>query len=198
MERFGVEDVGEVPEVEVSADGRLPETAPASYHAPQREAHEQVGSSEHEEPLTQLRRLEAELERYREHAQRTSKLFLSVTKYVEWVRENARADAELALRKASARVEKLDRATRELEETELELARARDDLARLQAVTEEARARLSAFLAAGLQALDTSAGAARDVGERTSDGIEDRLHAGLAADSMSDHLHATPVDGPRQ
>jgi len=99
-------------------------------------------------------------ERYREHAQRTSKLFLSVTKYVEWVREGARSEAELALSKARARVEKLDRASRKLEETELKLRQAQDDLAHLQVVTEETRARLSAFLAAGLQALDAGASAA--------------------------------------
>ena len=59
---------------------------------------------EHAKLLAQVRRLEVELARYREHAQRTSKLFLSATKYAEWVRENARRDAELALRKARARV----------------------------------------------------------------------------------------------
>jgi chromosome segregation ATPase len=144
--------------------------------------------SAREEPLAQLRRLEAELERYREHAQRTSKLFLSVTKYVEWVRESARSEAELALSKARARVEKLDRASRKLEETELKLRQAQDDLAHLQVVTEETRARLSAFLAAGLQALD--AGASAPVG------IEDTLLERLASGSVSPPSEATPVESP--
>ncbi len=198
MERFGVEGVGEVSDVEESTDDRLPETAPVS-RSTQHDAHTQLDSaSEREEPLAQLRRLEAELERYREHAQRTSKLFLSVTKYVEWVRENARSEAELALRKSRARVERLDRATRELEETELKLARVQDDLARLEAVTEETRARLSAFLAAGLQALDTDAGAATSAAERAPADIEDTLLQRLAAGSVPEPSHATTVESPRQ
>jgi len=185
VERFGVEGVGEVSEVEEPVEDRLPETAPATRQAPERE---------HDEPLAQLRRLEAELERYREHAQRTSKLFLSVTKYVEWVRENARSEAELALRKARARVEKLDRVTRELEESELKLSRVRDDLARLEIVSEEARTRLAAFLSAGLEALDTRASAE---GRPTVD-IQDTLLERVASSPVSEASHATTVESPRQ
>jgi len=104
------------------------------------------------------------------------------------VRESARSEAELALSKARARVEKLDRASRKLEETELKLRQAQDDLAHLQVVTEETRARLSAFLAAGLQALD--AGASAPVG------IEDTLLERLASGSVSQPSHATPVESP--
>lgn len=189
MERFGVEVGGEVSEVEEPVEDRLPAATPASRQETRPESTKQVDSvSAREEPLAQLRRLEAELERYREHAQRTSKLFLSVTKYVEWVRESARSEAELALSKARARVEKLDRASRKLEETELKLRQAQDDLAHLQVVTEETRARLSAFLAAGLQALD--AGASAPVG------IEDTLLERLASGSVSQPSHATPVENP--
>lgn len=189
MERFGVEVGGEVSEVEEPVEDRLPVATPASRQETRPESTKQVDSvSAREEPLAQLRRLEAELERYREHAQRTSKLFLSVTKYVEWVRESARSEAELALSKARARVEKLDRASRKLEETELKLRQAQDDLAHLQVVTEETRARLSAFLAAGLQALD--AGASAPVG------IEDTLLERLASGSVSQPSHATPVESP--
>ena len=118
--------------------------------------------AEHEKLLAKVRRLEVELQRYREHAQRTSKLFLSVTNYVEWVRENARRDAELALRKARARVEKLNKTALELERAEDELARVRDELAHLQHLTDATRERLSAFLTAGLQALDGDLSAAQD------------------------------------
>lgn len=189
MERFGVEVGGEVSEVEEPVEDRLPAAAPASRQEALPERSKQVDSAGgREEPLAQLRRLEAELERYREHAQRTSKLFLSVTKYVEWVRESARSEAELALSKARARVERLERASRKLEETELKLRQAQDDLAHLQVVTEETRARLSAFLAAGLQALD--AGASAPVG------IEDTLLERLASGSVSQPSHATPVESP--
>ena len=107
------------------------------------------------EALAKVRRLEMEVQRYREHAERTSRLFVSVTRYAEWVRENARRDSELALRKARTRVDKLNRTASELERTESELARARDELARLQALTDETRRGLSAFLTAGLQALSS-------------------------------------------
>ena len=106
--------------------------------------------------VAEVRRLELELERYRSHAERTSKLFQSVTGYAEWVRERAREDAELALRKARARVEKLDAVARDLEHTERELVAARDELARLQRLTAETRARLAAFLTSGLDALSTA------------------------------------------
>lgn len=109
----------------------------------------------HAELLAKVRRLEVELERYREHAQRTSKLFLSATNYADWVRESARRDAQVALRKARAKVQKLERAARELERTEDELVRLKDELARLQALTDETRERVSAFLEAGLQVLST-------------------------------------------
>jgi hypothetical protein len=107
------------------------------------------------EALDKVSRLEVELQRHREHAERMSRLFLSVTRFAEWVRENARRDADLALRKARIRVDKLNRTASELERTESELARMQDELARLQTLTDETRAGLSAFLTAGLQALNS-------------------------------------------
>jgi len=148
---FRVNELDDAAVVNEPREDATPETV-----SPHRENPLQEGEQpelEHAKLLAHLRRLEVELARYREHAQRTSKLFLSATKYVDWVRENARRDAELALRKAQARAEKLSRTTRDLERTEGELARARDELLRLQALNDETRARLSAFLTAGLQAL---------------------------------------------
>lgn len=110
-------------------------------------------SREREQLLARIKQLEAQLERYRTHAERTSKLFQSVTSYAQWVRERARRDSELALRKANARVARLSEVARDLEKTELELARAREELARVQALAHETRARLSTFVAAGLEAL---------------------------------------------
>jgi hypothetical protein len=109
---------------------------------------------EREQLLAKVRRLESELERFKAHAARTSKLFLAVTDYAEKVREGARRDAEIALRKARHRVERLDRLSRELERTEHDLASARNELARVQKLTEDTRSRLSAFLTTGLEALD--------------------------------------------
>jgi hypothetical protein len=104
--------------------------------------------------LAKVHRLEAELERHRARSERTSKLLLSATSYAEWVRERARRDAEGALRKATARAQKLVQTTRDLEETESELVRLKDELTRLRSLTDETRARLSAFLTAGLQAIN--------------------------------------------
>ena len=129
---------------EVSAEGEPGGTPPSrSVPAPEGEA-----------LLARVRQLEMQLERHRKHAERTSKLFLSVSNYAEWVRESARRDAELALRKANARVERLNEKAIELERAEDELGRVRDELAHLQALTETTRAQLSAFLTAGLEALE--------------------------------------------
>lgn len=190
MERLGVEDPSEVSVVDEPGGGQLPETVPTSRDEPRQEPqelHDQVERvNEPAEPLAEVRRLEVELERYREHAQRTSKLFLSVTKYVEWVRENARRDAELALRKARAKVDKLDRTARELERTERELVRRQDELARLQALTDETRARLSAFLTAGLQALNTEVEPGQEDNPKLALGdLQDTLHRQLASTSAS-------------
>jgi hypothetical protein len=116
---------------------------------------------EREQLLAKVRRLESELERFKAHAARTSKLFLAVTDYAEKVREGARRDAEIALRKARHRVERLERLARELERTEHDLASARIELARVQKLTEDTRRRLSAFLTTGLEALDLGTTSAR-------------------------------------
>lgn len=185
------EPVGALPEtVESTADERREVRAEPPI-APPRPV-----SAREDELLAQVHRLEVELERYREHAQRTSKLFLSTTKYVEWVRENARRDSELALRKARARVEKLDASARELERTELELVQAREELARLQALTDETRARLSAFLEAGLQVLNRDATASPETGSGELGDLEDTLQGRVAATSVS-AIQAADVVTPK-
>ena len=203
MQQFGVEESSEVSAV-AGPGGGDPATAAASREEPLPERVEPSGereeplpervepssepgkpASDREELLAEVRRREAELERYRAHAERTSKLFLSATNYAEWVRENARRDAELALRKARVKVEKLDAIARELEQTELELARRQDELTRLQALTDETRARLSSFLAAGLQALDTEAAAGHADGPKPALGdLQDTLQGQLPSTSV--------------
>lgn len=140
-------------------------------------------SSSNDEPLTRVQQLELELERYRLHAERTSKLFLAATKYAEWVRENARRDAELALRKASARVERLEATAHKLEWAETELARKQDELRRLDALTEETRTRLSAFLTAGLEVLSTTVEPGEENGPPSLDELQHTLHRQLASTS---------------
>jgi hypothetical protein len=113
-------------------------------------------ASAREEALqAEVQRLQVELDRFRAHAQRTSKLFLSATNYAEWVRENARRDAEIALRKARARADRFEQAARDLDETERKLVRVRSELDDLQKLADETRTRLSAFLTTGLEMLTT-------------------------------------------
>jgi hypothetical protein len=116
------------------------------------------GPGEREELLGKVQRLEAELARHRARSERTSKLLLSATNYAEWVREQARRDGEVALRKVNARVKQLTLTTRELEETQQELVRQKGELSRLQSRTEATRAQLSAFLTAGLEVVNSSVG----------------------------------------
>ena len=147
----------------------------------------------------EVQRLEAELERYRTHAERTSKLFLSATKYADWVRESARKDAELALRKARIRVEQFEATARELDRTERELARVKDELDGLQALTEETRGRLSAFLAAGLQALNTEGVAGQGDGHEPALGdLQDTLHGQLPSTTVSDSEQTAETERPER
>ena len=191
MGEFGVEQSGEESVVEQPGAGdRVPETATARSEAPlhgfiEPPQERAAPPSTREELLVEVRRLEAELERYRAHAERTSKLFLSATNYAEWVRERARHDAELALRKARAKVEKLGSKALELERTERELVRQNDELARLRALTVETRTRLSAFLTAGLEVLNHEREAGQEEGPTPPLGdLPDTLQRQLTSTSV--------------
>lgn len=157
MREFDVEDSGKGRR-RLAEGNASPRDDPASIAATRGDLSEEEPvrlASGREELVEEMRRLETELERYRAHAERTSKLFLSATNYAEWVRESARRDAEVALRKAGARVKELELTASEFEQTKNDIVRQKDELARLQALTEATRSRLSAFLTAGLDALDT-------------------------------------------
>jgi hypothetical protein len=151
VERVGIGEPGDRAPADLLGEAR-PAMSPLDRGAPLPER--EVLSSEREHLLAKVHRLEAELERHRARAERTDKLLLSATSFAEWVRERARGDAEIALRKATARAEKLIRTTRELEQTQRELVRLQDELTRLRMLTDETRARLSAFLTAGLEAIN--------------------------------------------
>jgi DNA repair exonuclease SbcCD ATPase subunit len=156
-------------------------------------------TEQHQTLHAEVKRLETELERYRTHAERTSKLFLSATSYAQWVRESARHDAELALRKVRVKVEQFEAAAGELERTELQLARAREELARLQALTDETRVRLSAFLAAGLDALNTVGVAGQtDVYEPALGDLQDTLHGQLASPAVSEPGQPAEAEKPER
>ena len=178
MQEFGVE-TGRVSVVDERRSERERPSAPDESVVDRAEQ-----SGERNELLAKVQQLEQELERYRAHAERTSKLFLAATKYAEWVRENARHDAELALRKANARVEKLELSADRLAWIEAELVRKQEELERLDTLTEETRARLSAFLTAGLDALSTTVENRHEDGPTPSlTDLHDTLHSQLASTS---------------
>jgi cell division initiation protein len=133
---------------------------------------------EREQLRAEVQRLETELEHYRAHAQRTSRLFQSVTGYADWVRESARRDAELTLKKARARADKtLRKLTQERE-------RSQRELVRLQELTAETRTRLSAFTAIALQVLDAQ-GVEAVQADRAS-----QLSPSTLADDLKDALES--------
>ena len=196
MERYGVRESSEVPVVEGPGQAGSG-TSVANREEPLPERIEP--STEHQALHAEVKRLEKELERYRTHAERTSKLFLSATSYAQWVRESARHDAELALRKVRVKVEQFEAVAGELERTELQLARAREELARLQALTDETRVRLSAFLAAGLDALNTVGVAGQaDVYEPALGDLQDTLHSQLASPAVSDPGQPAEAEKPER
>lgn len=191
MRQFGIHRSDEVSAAEQADGGEQSDVAAASYEELLRQRDELV--REREERLGEMRRLEKELQQYRAHAQRTSKLFDSVTSYAEWVRERARSDAELVLRKARARVEKLgdlERQARarveELDSLERDREQMKRELLRLQALTDETRTRLSGFLTASLEVLNADVEAAQEGDSKPAIGdLQDTLRRELASASLS-------------
>jgi len=91
--------------------------------------------------------LEMELASYRQREQLLVNTLLSATGHATAIRESARRDAELALRKA--RIEAAERR----EAAEAERDRAMAELLRLRQVTERMQSGLSTFLAATVEEL---------------------------------------------
>ena len=104
-------------------------------------------TSDWEELGRRIDQLERELGRYREDEQLAVKTLRSATSHATAIRENARREAELTLRKARAEAEK--RKTR----IERERDDARNELLRLRRVTEQMRMGLTALLTTKVEEL---------------------------------------------
>jgi cell division septum initiation protein DivIVA len=104
-------------------------------------------TSDWDELRGRIDELERELERYREHEQLVVKTLLSATTHATAIRESARREAELTLRKARAEAEKRKTGA------ERERDDARNELLRLRRITEQMRRGLSAFLTAKVEEL---------------------------------------------
>jgi len=100
-----------------------------------------------EELRSRIDQLEGELERHRQHEQLVVKTLLSATSHATAIRESARRDAELTLRKARTEAEKRKAGA------ERERDDARRELLRLRRITEQMRRGLSAFLTAKVEEL---------------------------------------------
>jgi hypothetical protein len=98
--------------------------------------------------------LEAELARYRLQEQLVSKTLLSAMSYAMRIREDARREAELVLRKTRAETAKQAAAAERAERGRNDAER---ELLRLRQITQEMQAGLSTFLTAKLQQLESEA-----------------------------------------
>lgn len=94
--------------------------------------------------------LDADLARHREHEQLVSKTLLEATSHATTIREKAREEAELFLRKA--REQAAERAA-ETERAERDRADAEHELARMRQLAHEMQQRLADFLTQTLQQL---------------------------------------------
>jgi cell division septum initiation protein DivIVA len=104
-------------------------------------------TSDRDDLRERVYQLEGELERHREREQLVVKTLLSATSHANAIRESARRDAELTLRKARGEAEKR-RASFEREQAD-----ARRELLRLRGITEQMRKGLAAFLTAKMEEL---------------------------------------------
>jgi hypothetical protein len=104
-------------------------------------------TSDWEELGRRIEQLERELERYREDEQLALKTLRSAMSHATAIRESARREAELTLRKARAEAEKRKTGV------ERERDDARNELLRLRRITEQMRRGLSEFLTAKVEEL---------------------------------------------
>lgn len=132
-----------------------------------------VGERE-EELYRQIEKLEADLSHFRDKEQHLVSTLLSANSHAIALRESARRDAELLLRKARAEARKRNVA----------VERARDDaeqeLLRLRRITEQMRRGLSGFLTAKLEELQLEAEDERPTSQPNAD-LETALDGAVGA-----------------
>ena len=134
--------------------------------------------NERDELLAKVHRLEAELEHYRAHAEPTNKLLLSAANIADWVRDRTRRDADLPTATA-------------VEQTRQEVVRLQEEHVRLKALTDETRARLSAYLTAGLRILDAAEDPERSITPEPSPyHLDDTLRRQLPTTLFGQHRQA--------
>jgi hypothetical protein len=116
-----------------------------------------------------ISRPEAEPGHPRSQEQLLAKTLMSATNHAIAIRESARREAELTLRKARAEAEKLKAGA------ERERDDARRELLRLRRITEQMRSGLSAFLTSKVEELRL------ETEEATNSGQDDELETALGS-----------------
>jgi cell division septum initiation protein DivIVA len=131
-------------------------------------------------------RLDGDLEHRRSQEQLLAKTLIAATNHAVAIRESARREAELTLRKARAEAETLKAGA------ERERDAAQRELLRLRTITEQMRSGLSAFLTSKVEELRLETEGTTDSGQ--DDELETALGSALEARSTTG-LHGS-APGP--
>lgn len=135
-----------------------------------------------------IEELETELDRYRSQEQLMVDTLLLATRHAAAIRENARREAELTLRKA--RIEASDRKGT----AELERDHAMAELIRLRRITERMRSGLSTFLASTVDELQREGVEEEQVSNQTT-ALEAAL-ASVVGSNRGTEVRQRAEDGP--
>jgi cell division septum initiation protein DivIVA len=148
-------------------------------------------NSESEELRGRINQLEGELERHRSQEQLLVKTLLSATSHATAIRESARQEAEVILRKARVEAEELKAgAIRERDD-------ARRELMRLRRITEQMRSGLSAFLTEKVEELRLETeDEAKASGEEELEAALGRVLEGRSATELGSSPESTPHHRP--
>ena len=147
--------------------------------------------SESEQLRGRINQLEGELERHRSQEQLLVKTLLSATSHATAIRESARQEAEVTLRKARIEAEELKAgAIRERDD-------ARRELMRLRRITEQMRSGLSAFLTEKVEELRLETeDEAKASGEEELEAALGRVLEGRSATELGSSPERTPHHRP--
>lgn len=146
------------------------------------EGHPAFSPGERTELLREIERLEADLVRYEETEEQLVRTLVSATTHAAAIRESARREAELMLRKARAEVERRKAAADQ----------ERQELMRLCRITEQTKRGLAGLLTAKLEELGLDVEDELPLPEHETElaaalesGLEDKLQRAATSESPS-------------
>ena len=139
---------------------------------------------EREELRSRIKELEADLARYQAQEQLLSKALLTATKHAETIREAARREAELTLRKARREAHSREAVS------EHRRVLAEREVVRLRRITDEVQASLKSIMAVSLEQLQVEAEA--DVSRSQPANLDEALTVALET-TLGDQGAEQPV-----